>query len=78
MNMSNLIRQGPILQEEKNRRNNLGLCHYCGEPGHIAIDHRNLALLATNKQASGAFTGNLMTLVPYKPLPMEEKETSLG
>ena len=42
----NMIRRGPILQEEKNRRNSLGLCYYCGEPGHIAIDHRNSALFA--------------------------------
>ena len=78
MNVSNVIRQGQISQEEKDGRNNLGLCYYCGKLGHIAIDHRNLTLLATKKQAAGAFTGNLMALVPYKSLPVEEKETSLG
>ena len=78
MDVFNMIRQGPILQEEKDKRNNLGLCRYCNKPGHIAIDHRNPALLATKKQAVGAFMGNLMALVPYKPLPVEEKETSLG
>ena len=66
------------MQEKKDRRNNLGLCRYCGEPGHITIDHRNSALLATKRQAAGAFMGNSMALVPYKPLPVEEKETSLG
>ena len=78
IDVSNVIRQELILQEEKDRRNNLGLCHYCGEPGYIAIDHRNAALLATKRQAAGAFMGKSMALVPYKPLPMEEKETSLG
>ena len=46
--------------------------------GHIAIDARNPTLLATKRQAAGAFTGNSMALVPYKPLSVEEKETSLG
>ena len=78
MDMSNVIRQRPISQEEKDRCNNLGLCRYCDEPGHIAIDHRNPALLATKRQAAGAFTGNSMALVPYKPLPVEEKKMSLG
>ena len=78
MDMSNMIRRGPISQEEKNRRNSLGLCCYCGEPGHIAIDHKNFTLLATKKQAAGAFTGNSIALIPYKPLPIEEKKMSLG
>ena len=78
MDMSNVIKQGPILQEEKDRRNSLSLCHYCGKPGHIAIDHKNPALLANKRQAAGAFTSNSMALVPYKPLSVEEKETSLG
>ena len=78
MDVSNVIKLGPILQEEKNRHNNLGLCRYYGKSGHIAIDHKNLTLLATKKQVAGAFTGNSMALVPYKPLSIEEKETSLG
>ena len=78
INVSNVIKRGPILQEEKDRRNNLGLYHYCGKPTHIAIDHRNPVWLATKRQAEGAFTGNSMALVPYKPLSVEEKETSLG
>ena len=78
MDVSNVIRQGPILQEEKDRRNSLGLCRYCGKPENIAIDHRNPTLLATKRQAVGAFTGKSMALIPYKPLLAEEKETSLG
>ena len=76
MDVANVIKRGLISQEEKDRRNNLGLYRYCDESGHIAIDHRNPALLATKKQAAGTFTGN--SLVPYKPLPVKEKETSLG
>ena len=78
MDVSNEIRRGLIWQEEKNRRNNLGPCRYCGKSGYIAIDHRNSALLATKRQAASAFTGNSMALIPYKPLPVEKKETSLG
>ena len=77
IDVSIVIRRGPILQEEKDRHNSLGLCRYCGEPGHIAIDHRNPTLLDTKKQATGTFTSNSMALIPYKPLHMEEKETSL-
>lgn len=78
MNMFNVIRRGPILQEEKDRCNSLGICHYCDESRHIAIDHRNPALLATKRQVAGVLTGNLMALVPYKSLSVEKKETSLG
>ena len=78
MDMSNVIKRRQISQEEKDRCNNLVLCRYCGKPGHIAIDHRNPALLATKKQVAGAFTGNSIALVSYKPLLAKEKETSLG
>ena len=78
MDLSNIIRQGLILQEENDRCNNLGLSHYCSKPGHIAIDHRNPALLATKKQATDIFTGNLIALVPYKALLVKEKKTFLG
>ena len=78
MDISNMIRQRPILQEEKDRHNSLGLCHYCGKPEHITINHKNPTLLATKKQAVGAFMGKLMALILYKPLSIEKKETSLG
>ena len=73
-----MIRQGRISQEKKERRNSLGLCRYCGKPGHIVIDHKNSVLLATKRQVAGVFTGNSIAFVPYKPLPVEEKKTSLG
>ena len=49
MDVFNVIRQEPILQEEKDGYNNLGLCRYCGKSGYIAIDHKNPTLLATKK-----------------------------
>ena len=78
MDVSNMIKRGLILQEEKDKRNTPGLCCYYGKPGHIAIDHRNPALLTNKRQAIGALTGNLISLVLYKPLPVEKKEIFLG
>ena len=77
MNVSTSGRRGPISQEEKDRRNNLGLCRYCGEPGHIAIDHRNPAVLATKRQAAG-ISNHSMALVPYTSPVFEAKESSLS
>ena len=78
IDISNMIRQGPILQNKKDRCNSLGLCYYCDQSRHIVMDHKNRALLATKKQAKSALMGNSMALVLYKPLSMEEKEMSLG
>ncbi len=78
IDVSNVIKRRPISQEEKDRRNSLGLCRYCDKSRHIAIYYRNPALLATKRQAASFVTGNSMALVPYKSLPVEEKETSLG
>ena len=78
MDVSNVIRQRPILQEERDRSNSLGLYRYCGELGHIAIDYRNPALLVTKKQVADVLTGNSMALIPYKSLFVEEKNTFLG
>lgn len=78
MNMSDVISYGPILQKEKDRCNNVSLCHYCRELRHIAIDNRNSALLASKKQAASALMGNLIALIPYTTLFIKEKETSLS
>ena len=77
IDVSTAGRRGPISQEEKDRRNRLGLCRYCGEAGHIAIDHKNPELLASKRQAAGT-TNHSMALVPYTPPPAEEKESSLS
>ena len=77
MDVSTAGRRGPISQAEKDRRNSLGLCRYCGEVGHIAIDHKDPALLATKRQAAG-ITNHSMALVPYTPPPVEAKELSLS
>lgn len=73
-----MVRQRLISQEEKDRHNSLGLCHYYGKLRHIAKNYRNRILLAIKKQAVGIFTNNLMTLVPYKPLFVKKKVMSLG
>ena len=49
MAMFIVIRQEPILQKEKDRRNSLALCRYCSESRHIAIDYRNPALGLTKR-----------------------------
>ena len=77
MDVSTIGKRGPISQEEKDRRNRLGLCRYCGEAGHIAIDHRNPELLASKRRAAG-ITNHSMALVPYTPPPAEEKGSSLS
>ena len=43
--MSYANKQGLLTAEKKERRNKLGLCRYCGQPGHIAIDHQDASTL---------------------------------
>ena len=47
-----LVRQGPLSAEEKERRNKLGLCRYCGQPGHIAMDYRDANTLLAKRRAA--------------------------
>ena len=47
------VRRGPLSAEEKKRRNKLGLCQYCGQPGHIAMDHRDPNTLQAKHRAAG-------------------------
>ena len=47
------VRQSPLTAEEKERRNKLGLCRYCGQPGHIAMDHKDPSTLQTKRRAAG-------------------------
>ena len=46
-------KRGPLSEEEKERRNKLGLCRYCGQPGHIARDHSDLATLLAKRRTAG-------------------------
>ena len=39
--------------EEKEQRNKLGLCQYCGQPGHIAIDYKDPNTLLAKRRAAG-------------------------
>ena len=47
------VRRGPLTTEEKKQRNKLGLCRYCGQPGHIAIDHKDPNTLLAKRRAAG-------------------------
>ena len=47
------VRRGSLTAEEKERRNKLGLYRYCGQPGHIAIDHRDPNTLLAKRRAAG-------------------------
>ena len=47
------VKRGPLTAEKKERRNKLGLCRYCGQPGHIAMDHRDLNTLLAKRRAAG-------------------------
>lgn len=69
--------QEPISEEEKDRRNHLGPCHYCSKPGHIAIDHKDSFLLTLKRQASN-ITNHSMAQMSYTPYAFEEKELSLS
>lgn len=49
MDVSNIVKQGPISQVEKDRHNSLGLYYYYGKLEYIAINHKSFALLTTKK-----------------------------
>ena len=53
MDVSSAGKRGPLTTEEKERRNKLGLCQYCGQPGHIALDHRDHNTLQAKRRAAG-------------------------
>ena len=53
MDLSSGGRRGPLSEEEKERRNKLGLCRYCGQPGHIAKDHSDANTLLAKRCAAG-------------------------
>ena len=47
------VRRGPLTNEEKERQNKLGLCRYCGQSGHIAMDHNDANTLRAKRHATG-------------------------
>ena len=47
------VRRGPLTAEEKERQNKLGLCRYCSQPGHIAMDHKDPNTLLAKRLAAG-------------------------
>ena len=53
MDVSGVGKRGPLSDEEKERRNKLGLCRYYGQPGHIARHHSDSAMLLAKCRAAG-------------------------
>ena len=48
--------KGPLSQEEKDRRRRLGLCLYCGEPGHMSMACEKRAAAARYRAAAATQT----------------------
>ena len=59
MDMSFAGKRRPLTAEEKERRNKLGLCRYCGQPGHIAKDHNDVNTLQAKRRAAGLVAAGL-------------------
>ena len=49
------VKQNPLTTKEKKSKNKLGLCRYCGHPGHIAIDYKNPNTLLAKRCAAGIY-----------------------
>ena len=75
MDLSSAGRQGPLLEQEKKRRNKLGLCKYCGQAGHIARDHSDLTTLLAKHRAAGI---NELTIYSAPPTPASSSENALS
>ena len=59
MDVSFAGKQGPLTAEEKEQRNKLGLCRYCGQSGHIAKDHNDANTLQAKRRAAGLVAAGL-------------------
>ena len=59
MDVSFAGKQEPLTAEEKEQRNKLGLCRYCGQPGHIAKDHNDASTLHAKPCAAGLMATGL-------------------
>ena len=67
------VRRGPLTTEEKERWNKLGLCRYCGQPGHIARDHNDSNTLLAKRCAAGIYE---MTMTPSNTIALSENTPS--
>ena len=53
MDVSLASKRRPLSAEKKEQKNKLGLCRYCGQPSHIAMDHRDPNTLQAKHRAAG-------------------------
>ncbi|MCJ1469482.1 hypothetical protein MMC07_008115 [Pseudocyphellaria aurata] len=76
MDVSLVNRRGLFSTEEKEQRNRLNQCRYCGQAGHIARDHGNPNVLQAKRRAAGIHKLSISSELPAS-LP-SEKATSSG
>ena len=62
------VKRGPLTAGEKERKNKLSLCRYCGQPDHIAEDYNDSNILLAKRRAAGAAGIHEMTMVLSKTL----------
>ena len=71
IDMSYADKQKPLTVEKKKRQNKLGLCRYCGQPGHMAKDHNNTSTLQAKRHAAGI---HAMAIASWSPKNMSSLE----
>ena len=67
------VRRGLLSAEEKERWNKLGLCRYCGQPSHIARDHKDSNTLLAKRHAAGIHE---MTIAPSNTMTLSSNATA--
>ncbi|KAG2190784.1 hypothetical protein INT47_000266 [Mucor saturninus] len=73
--------RGPLTPEEKDRRRNLGLCLYCGQPGHMArqcpVKSTPMSVHATTEQGKDQVQVHHADLVNQYQIPIKNKNLPL-
>ena len=77
MDLSSAGKQRSLMTEEKERQNKLGLCRYCGQPGHIAHNHSDSATLLAKRQAAGIYEITMAPLATLSPLSENASSPSI-
>ena len=61
------LRQGSLTAEEKEHQSKLSLCRYCGQLGHIAIEHKDLNTLLARRRTAEI---HKMTITPLSTMAL--------